>query len=518
MITALTWLVSAYSLGLIVRLLGLPPLVGYLCAGFALSAYGYQSNEILAEVAHAGVLILLFTVGLKLKLGSLLRPEVFAGAIVHMVVSWGLIYLLLRYTLDLSAEANNFIAIALIFSSTVVAAKILEAKRELRAFHGRVVIGILIVQDLVAVAVLSVSGGSEITVWALGLLLLIPARPLIYKLLDISGHEELLVLYGMLLALVLGGSLFSALGLSSELGALLLGVLLSEHKRAQEMSQSLWSLKEILLVGFFLQIGLNSQPSFDAFLYAMLLLLLVPLKSLLFFFLLLRFRLRARSSFLASLSLATYSEFGLIIANMAVARGYLTVDWLASLAMAVALSFAIAAPLGRYAHNLFKFMESWLSRFESRHHHPDDRPISLGNADVVIIGMGRVGTGAYDFLLQQAYQIIGMDSDPVKVANHQQQNRNVIYADSEDSGLWQKIDLSKVKAVLLAMPDMEAKRFAICQLRQVGYQGVINATALFNEEVDVLKKLGADEVYNYYNGVGVGFAEYVIRDIQLENT
>lgn len=516
MLTALVWLVAAYGLGLILRALGLPPLVGYLLAGFLLSAYGYQSNEILEQVAHAGVLILLFTVGLKLRIGSLLRPEVFAGAIIHMLLSWGLVFLVLGNLLAVSQEALILIAVSLMFSSTVVAAKVLEAKRELRAFHGRVVIGILIVQDLAAVAVLSLAGGSETSIWTLGLFALIPLRPLIYKLLDWSGHEELLILYGMLLSLVMGGALFEHLGLSSELGALLIGVLLAEHKRAQEMSHALWSLKEVLLVGFFLQIGLSGYPDLAALAYALLLVLFIPIKALLFFFILLQFRLRARSSFLAAISLATYSEFGLIIANMAVNNNLLANQWLVILAMAVAISFAIAAPLARYAHPVYKFFENLLVRFESKHHHPDDRPISLADAEVVIIGMGRVGTGAYDFLQQQDFKIVGMDSDPIKVNNHQQNGRNVIYADSEDSGLWEKIDLSQVKAVLLAMPDMEAKRFAICQLRQVGYKGVINTTALFNEEVDVLKKLGADEVYNYYNGVGVGFAEFVIRDIQLE--
>ena len=166
MFTAAIWLSFAFGLGLLVRLVGLPPLVGYLAAGFILSANGYESNELLAEVAHAGVLLLLFSVGLKLRLKSLLRAEVLAGSLLHMLISVGFFALVLSQFGGLDIEAVLLVSLALSFSSTVVAAKVLESKRELRAFHGRVAIGILIVQDLVAVALLSVVGGEAPSPWA----------------------------------------------------------------------------------------------------------------------------------------------------------------------------------------------------------------------------------------------------------------------------------------------------------------------------------------------------------------
>jgi predicted Kef-type K+ transport protein len=149
------------------------------------------------------------------------------------------------------------LSVALTFSSTVLAAKILESRRELRAFHGRVAIGVLIVQDLIALVVMSLASGRAPSPWALLVFLLPLLRPLLYRLLDRSGHEELLVLLGLMLALVVGGEGFEAVGLSSELGALAFGVLLAKHPRANELSDSLWSVKEVFLVGFFLQIGIG---------------------------------------------------------------------------------------------------------------------------------------------------------------------------------------------------------------------------------------------------------------------
>ena len=509
MVSVTFWIVLAFALGLIARHVGLPPLVGYLVAGFGLSAYGAEADPILEHIAHAGVLLLLFGVGLKLRLSSLIRLEVLAGSILHMVLVSLFMTLLFYYALGLPVMTASVLAFALSFSSTVVAAKILEEKKEIRAFHGRTAIGILIMQDLAAVAFLSFAGGHAPSIWAFALLLIPLLRPLIHKLLELSGHDELLVLYGLVLALVVGASSFEHVGLSPELGALLLGVLLSDHKRASEMSDALWSLKEVFLVGFFLKIGMAGHPTLELLGYALLLSLLLPLKALLFFFILIRFKLRARTSFLTGLSLATFSEFGLIVAYLGLKNAWLEPQMITMLAITVAISFAIAAPLNRYAHALYMRLEKRLQPFETEQRHPDDEPLHLGNSHILILGMGRVGSGAYDFLSHRKQRVIGLDSDTGKVEQHRQAGRRVLYADAEDPGLWQNLDLSGIYAVLLAMPGPEANTIAARQLRLTGYKGYIGATAMYPEELEKIKIAGADAAYNYYDEVGVGFAEHV---------
>jgi len=503
------WISFAFVLGFLVRPLGLPPLVGYLVAGFVLSAYGYQGDDLLARLAHAGVLLLLFSVGLKLRWKSLVRPEVWGGAALHMGLIGLLIGPLLHWVLGLEASAAILITLAVSFSSTVVAAKVLEEKKELRAFHGRVAIGILVAQDLVAVAMLATAGAHKPSPWAL----LVLALPLVQKfflhILERCGHGELLVLYGLFLALVAGGASFDYVGLSPELGALMMGAMLARHRRSTELYTALWGVKEIFLVGFFLQIGMSGLPSLDTLRLALMLALLLPVKALLFFFVLVLFRLRARTAFLAGLGLATYSEFGLIVANLAVQNGWMSTDWLVTLAMAVAISFALAAPLNRYSHVLYRMLERRLVPFESQRRHPDDKPLHVGYSNILIMGMGRVGTGAYRLFTQRKQRVVGLDSDPGKVEEHKRRGRRVLYADAEDPGLWQNIDLSGVRAVLLAMPDREANTIAARQLRLVGYKGLICATALFPEEMKAIIDAGADMAHYYYDEVGVGFAENV---------
>ena len=163
----------------------------------------------------------------------------------HLLVSTAVLGPGLWAVSALSVGQALFLAVTLGFSSTVLAAKALEEKAELRAFHGRLAIGILIIQDLAALALMALAGAAAPTPWALLVLGLPLLRPLVARVLDWSGHDELLVLYGLALALVVGGLGFERLGLSAELGALLLGALLAGHPRAVELAKSLWSLKEV---------------------------------------------------------------------------------------------------------------------------------------------------------------------------------------------------------------------------------------------------------------------------------
>jgi len=247
-------------------------------------------------------------------------------------------------------------------------------------------IGILIMQDLIALLVMSLAAGQTPSEWVLIIFGLPLLRPLLFKLLDASGHDELLVLLGMLLALVLGGMGFEAVGLSSELGALIFGAILANHPRSQELAKSLWSVKEIFLVGFFLQIGIGGLPDTNAIIFAVVAALVLPIKGILFFFLMLLFRLRARSGFLTALALTNYSEFGLIVASIALP------EWLVPLAITVALSFLISAPLNRLAHPRYDRLGNRLVGFESQKRHPDELPVSLGDTRVLVMGMGRTGT------------------------------------------------------------------------------------------------------------------------------
>jgi Trk K+ transport system NAD-binding subunit len=120
--------------------------------------------------------------------------------------------------------------------------------------------------------------------------------------------------------------------------------------------------------------------------------------------------------------------------------------------------------------------------------------------------MGRVGTGAYDYLRESGQKVIGLDSDFAKVERHLKAGRRVLYADAEDPGLWPRVSLERVKVIVLAVPDTEAKVLASRQLRRAGFRGLISATYTFAEDREPIVAAGADVTYNYFNEAGVGLA------------
>ena len=120
--------------------------------------------------------------------------------------------------------------------------------------------------------------------------------------------------------------------------------------------------------------------------------------------------------------------------------------------------------------------------------------------------MGRVGTGAYDHLRARGESVVGIDSDPEKIRRHIGAGRRVVYADAEDTSLWQQLNTDRLRAILLTLPDLEAKQIASRSLRANGYGGFLSATHVWNEEREPILAAGCDVTYNYFSEAGVGFA------------
>lgn len=516
------WISLAFALGLLGRQVGLPPLVGYLVAGFVLHLYGVVADDVIKEFSELGVTLLLFTIGLKLRIRGLAAPHVWGAASIHMAVAITLFALLLLvlgaggvpYLGGMEPATALFLAFALSFSSTVFAVKVLEEKGEMGTIYGSTAIGILIMQDLAAVIFLVFSAGKVPSLWSLLLFLLIPARPLVFKILSRSGHGELLVLFGLTLGLG-GAHLFELLNVKGDLGALILGMLVASHPKAEELSKSLLSLKDLFLVGFFLSIGLSGTPTADMALVAFLLLLAVPAKAWLFHRLLALFKLRARTAFLASLSLANYSEFGLIVAAIGASSGWLTPDWLTIIAIALSLSFVAASPLNGKSHELYERFRARLRQVQRSERIAAEAEIDPGDADVMVVGMGRVGIGAYDSLQdEKGRNPVGIDANPYVVDKQQEDGRNVIRGSATDADFWQRMQLDhgSIRLVLLTLPQLSENVFAAEHLVEGGFDGEIGAIAKFPDDEPALTDAGVTLVFNLYAGAGSGFARHACAE------
>ena len=209
-----TWISVAFLGGYLARRINLPPLIGFLVAGFGLNIAGLtEGGAALDAAATLGVMLLLFTIGLKLNVKSLLAPEIWGTTSIQMVVMtllFGLLVLALSYLgltnlAGIDAETALIIGFALSFSSTVYAMKTLEDRGEVRSFHGKLSIGILVIQDIIAVIFLTITGDNNISLWILALpAYLIVIRYVLLKLLTTVDHGELFTLFGFFAAFVAG--------------------------------------------------------------------------------------------------------------------------------------------------------------------------------------------------------------------------------------------------------------------------------------------------------------------------
>ncbi|MFT5708920.1 MAG: putative Kef-type K+ transport protein [Oceanospirillaceae bacterium] len=417
--------------------------------------------------------------------------------------------------LDLNFETSLLIGFALSFSSTVFAVKVLEERGEMASFHGKLSIGILVMQDVFAVVFLAISTGKIPNIWALAILVLLPLlRPLLYKMLDRSKHGELMPLFGFFFALMVGYQLFEFAGLKGDLGALIIGMLFAPHKKAKELAKSLIQFKDLMLVGFFLTIGLNAQFSVEVLFAAVVLVALLPLKVLLYYLLTNLFRVRARTSLLNSFTLANYSEFGLIVCALASTSAWISGEWLAVVGVAVSLTFVLASALNTISNQIYVKYEKYFLRFQTKKYLYLERPVHLREAKILIFGMGRVGAGAYDSMEQHHPGLVtGVDISQESINFHRERGCIVIMADATDPNFWFRINHSNVQMIMLAMPKHIQNVLALEQLKASGFKGSVSAIAGYPDEQKELEDLGVDSTYNFYLEAGSGFGEHVTEKL-----
>ena len=513
------YLVITFGLGGLALAVRLPPLVGFLAAGFVINALDVAEVPQLDVLADLGVTLLLFAIGLKLDVRILLRREVWLTTSVHMLISvalgvaalWLAAVAGVAMLVGQSMQTIALLAFALSFSSTVFVVKVLEERGESHALYGRVAIGILVMQDIVAVVFLTATSGHLPSPWALALVGLWPLTRILRKVWSRLGHGEMQSLFGIVMALVPGYALFTAVGLKGDLGALIMGVLLASHPASSELARSLFHIKELLLVGFFVSIGLTGLPDLPTIAVAVLMVLLLPLKAGGYIALLTMMKLRHRTAILAGLSLMNYSEFGLIVVSVGVSVGLLAEAWLVEMSIAVALSFVVSALVNGRGHLMVEKIAARLPAQDEDTLHPEERSGDAGDAEVVVIGMGRVGYAAYQRLTEHyGLRVVGVDYDGPRIGRLDEQGLRVIEGDATDLHFWMQLQRSdSVRMAVLAMPRHGANVTALECLRESGFGGTVAAVARYDDEVAWAKEHGVDIAFNVYAGAGLELADQV---------
>jgi len=502
-------------------------MLGYLLAGFLCHALGVGDIESLGPIADVGVTMLLFTIGLKLRTNELIKSYIIGPALLHMFLviplTAGAIILAGQFYAPLSFESTVpawMIAFALSFSSTVFAIKMFEERGENSAFYAVITIGVLVIQDILAVLYLVLLSTQRPSIYAL-LLLLLPLtirvwRPFLYRFIVSLGHGELQLLFGFLIALG-AFELFELLHLKGGLGALVAGALIgtADNQHSKELYNRLANFKNLFLIGFFLQIGFHGLPSIQMLIVAFALSALILLRPIIYFSLFILFRLRARTAWLSGIGLFTYSEFGLIVASVAVSSGHIHNEWLVTIALAITLSFFLSTPVNNAAQQLYRRHGSRLNTYENKPRLPVEKIEQLGSANIVVLGMGRVGRGVYNYLQDNCdSEIIGVEEDLSRSRNARELSYNCVHGDASDRDFWERTSLHHRDVIFVNLGNHRENLSVVLLALELGYKGTLAVSAEYEDEKKELENLGCIS-FNVYSNIGTGFAEYVLNVKQM---
>ena len=505
------WISGALFFGQIFKTLSMPVLVGFIFSGYVFNLLGFADyNNILEKPGNIGIDLLLFSIGLHIKPAKLFNFGYFSIVLFHtMLVS--IIYLLF-INLDFLIEIKVLFCVALTFSSTIIASKSLESRKEINSFHGKISIIILIFQDILLLCLLLYSSSMNPSKYSF-ILLFIPLlihffKKLLYKL---NNNDELSILTSLFLALFLGSFAFEKFGLSGEIGALLIGILMSNYKFADQLAKKIWSIRELFLLFFFISLGMKLNLDLEIFIYSLFILFLITIKTIILFFLLIVLKLRAYTAFLISISLTTYSEFLLVLSSMWEKSGTINTLYFSIVVCSVCLSFIIGSILNKYVHNIFIKFEKIFLKLERAKHHPDEQPHTCGEATVMIVGMGRIGSSIFDILNSNDIKVVGFDANVDLSLEYLKKGRRVTYADVEDPGFWSKLRFGKLDVIILSLPEFKVQNWSIQQARKFGFKGKIIVPTRSQGDPNILKKSGADEIFDAYHAAGIGVTKMLLK-------
>lgn len=466
-------LVLAAVFGFVAYLLRQPPIIGFIFAGLAVGFLSGPNNggvEFIEGLAPIGVALLLFLVGLELDFRDLKNvglPALITG-FGQIIFTFGIGYFIVK-ALGIATVPALYISIALTFSSTIIVVKLLSEKKDLTSLYGRIVVGFLLLQDFVAILVLVVlaglqSGDASPLIFGLTLIkgaVLVAVTFLgsrfLPKLLDRVGRsQEMLYLFSI--AWVLGiAAITDFVGLSIEVGGFLAGVALANSSEHFQIGARMRPIRDFFLILFFVGLGTKMlvAGAVTAIVPAIVLSLFVLIGNPLIVMLLMgALGYRARTSFLASLTVAQISEFSLIIAALGLRLGHLETTHTALITFVGILTIFASSYFIIYGERIYKTLKPFLKLFEFRRKLIEESSLEKEFEDhVVLVGVHRTGRSILKALMDNGEDFVALDFDPLIVRELKGKDVPVMYGDVSDEEIQNIVGLRKARLIISTVPD-----------------------------------------------------------------
>lgn len=467
-----------------------PLIISFLFAGILVgpSAVGLvQDVHEIELLASIGISLLLFVVGLRLDVGMIrtVGPVALATGL-GQVAFTSLIGFLIAKLLGLPLVTAIYVAVALTFSSTIIIVKLLSDKKEIDSLHGRIAVGFLIVQDIVAILALigltAFGGGrgegqdfvaTSLWVLARGLMMLGVVVAMMKWVLPpvlryMARSPELLVLFAIAWAVVLSAAA-DVLGFSKEVGAFLAGISLASSPQRDAIGARLVVLRDFLLLFFFIHLGaqlnladLGAEAArasvFSAFVLIGNPLIVMVIMGIMGY--------RKRTGFMSGLAVAQISEFSLILAALGLGLGHIDQSAMSLITLVGLVTIFASTYMILYSGPVYARLSGLLSVFERSNPYreaaadvepPSDRHL------VIMMGLGNYGSAIAARLQEHGWQLLAVDFDPGALGRGRRMGLTVLYGDVGDPEILAQLPLDRAKWVICTVRDARStRRWSIC--------------------------------------------------------
>lgn len=505
-------LLIVLAVSFVMRLLRQPLIIGYILSGILIGPFFLNlihESETFSVFSEIGIAFLLFIVGIHLSpkvIKDVGKISLITG--IGQVVFTAIIGYLMGIFLGFSPSVAIYVSVALTFSSTIIIMKLLSDQEALEKLYGKISIGFLLVQDLIAIIILIVLSAFSTGENAGGILLYTLLKsgivlailfPFSYYVLPkmsdfFAKSNEFLFVFSIAWGLGFA-ALFSLLGLSIEVGALIAGVMLSMSPYSYEISSKLKTLRDFFVISFFLILG--SQMVFSdisnllvpAVLFSAFILIGNPLIVMI---LMGSLGYSKKTGFMAGLTVAQISEFSLILIALGVKMGQLPKEILSFVTIIGIFTIAGSTYLIIYSEKIYNKIEKFLGIFEKKS--LKEKEILARDYKYILFGENRIGFSIMKSFIKSKKNYLIIDFNPDRVRKLSKESVNCIYGDASNLGLLEEIDLKAVELIVSTIPEKEVNMGLIQKLKTLKSKAKLIVTARSTTDTFELYNAGADYV------------------------
>lgn len=494
--------------GFLMRVLKQPLIPAYIITGILIGPLVFgliKDQNLIFSLSQIGVAFLIFTAGLEIKFKKLKEVGKISsvGGLIQIFVLFLIAFFVSQY-FGFIGKAPTYIGLVVAFSSTMIVVKLLADRDELDSLHGRIIVGFLVLQDIIAIIALSIlSDNLTITSFLVllgkALILVIVVIILTYVVNPIfrvaaKNTEFLLLVSVAFLFLFIIGT--SVAGLSLVIGAFLAGVVLANSEYKIEIEGKISGLREFFSLIFFVSLGMQLRLiSMKSMLLLLSLLgLVMIMKPIITMILVRSFGYERRTAFLTGNAIAQTSEFSFIIVALGFGLNQISQELFSTLVLLTVITMYLSTYLINYENGFYRLFSWILNPLNFVRSKKEDISFNKINAEAVIFGCHRMGSLLLKEFQKENRKVVVVDYNPEIIKPLREKEIPCIYGDFMNQEVFDKIDFKKIEIVLSTIADVEDNLLLIKKVKRINSKILVFIVAKRISEAQRLYLKGADYV------------------------